>query len=155
MSKRPSFPNRHATEHKKLFDSKIFDHKALSFKMRKALVVLQKGLAQESAETKQMLAIYHKYTRGEATEQEMLEANQQFKDVIKGLGLSVVVILPFSPITLPAIVKLGKKVGIDVLPSAFREHLNNDNQVSEGAKTVALSHKVLEQNAKSSKSLKP
>ncbi|WP_338291376.1 hypothetical protein [Planctobacterium marinum] len=108
----------------------MFDHKELSFKVRKALVVLQKGLAQEREETKQMLAVYHKYTRGEASEQEMLEANQQFRDVIKGLGLSVVVILPFSPITLPAIVKLGQKFGIEVLPSAFKEqfHLENDGK---------------------------
>lgn len=89
--------------------------------MRKALLVLQKGMAQEREETRKMLITYHKYTRGEATEQEMLEANQQFRDVIKGLGLSVVVILPFSPITLPAIVKLGQRFGIEVLPSGFRE----------------------------------
>ncbi len=122
--------------------------------MRKALVVLQKGLAQESAETRQMLAIYHKYTRGEATEQEMQEANQQFKDVIKGLGLSVVVILPFSPITLPAIVKLGKKVGIDVLPSAFREHYKGLNEPPVPSDDSALSQQSSQNSEQHPKRLK-
>lgn len=97
------------------------NHRELIIRVRRSLVVLRHGLAQETVETKEMIAVYQRYTRGQATDEEMQLANQQFLDVIKGLGLSVVVILPFSPITLPAIVKLGSRVGIDVLPSAFRD----------------------------------
>lgn len=99
----------------------FFNRKQVVFKIRRSLLVLKKGLAQETVETKDMLATYHRFTRGQATPEEMQEANRQLKDVFKGLGLSVVVILPFSPITLPAIVKLGEKVGIDVIPSGFKE----------------------------------
>jgi hypothetical protein len=49
----------------------------------------------------------------------MKEANQQFIDIIRGLGLGVLVVLPFAPITLPFVVKLGEKIGVNVLPSAF------------------------------------
>lgn len=89
-------------------------------KVRRSLIIVKRGLAQETQETKVMLATYHRYTKGQATKLEMKEANQQFLDVIRGLGLGVVVVLPFSPITIPAIVKLGEKVGVDVLPSSFK-----------------------------------
>ncbi|MBU2425362.1 MAG: hypothetical protein KKA56_00630, partial [Gammaproteobacteria bacterium] len=34
-------------------------------------------------------------------------------------GLGIFAVLPFAPITIPLIVKLGRKLGIEVLPSAF------------------------------------
>jgi hypothetical protein len=33
--------------------------------------------------------------------------------------LGVLAVLPFSPITLPFVVKLGERIGVNVLPSAF------------------------------------
>ena len=56
----------------------------------------------------------------------MEEANKQFVDVIRGLGLGVLVVLPFSPITLPFIVKLGERIGVNVLPSAFKLDFKDD-----------------------------
>ena len=35
--------------------------------------------------------------------------------------------LPFSPITLPFIVKLGEKIGVNVLPSAFMKELQEED----------------------------
>lgn len=95
--------------------------KELTDGLQKSMLVLKNGLSQEKDETKKMLLTYRKFTTGEATEAEMQEANEQFVDVLRSLGLSIVVILPFSPVTLPALVKLGDKLGIDILPSAFRE----------------------------------
>lgn len=82
------------------------------------------ALAEETDQTKAMLSTYQRYTQGLATEAELQEANEQFKDLMKSLGLGFMVILPFSPITIPAIVKLGKKYGVDVLPSAVRKQMD-------------------------------
>ena len=81
------------------------------------------ALADEAEQTKAMLATYQRYAQGSATEAELKEANEQFKDLMKSIGLGFMVILPFSPITIPAIVKLGKKYGVDVLPSAIRNQM--------------------------------
>jgi hypothetical protein len=55
----------------------------------------------------------------------MAKANRQFKSFLRTIGLGALAILPFSPITIPAIVELGKKYGIDVLPDAFKSKTPN------------------------------
>ena len=82
---------------------------------------LKVGLAAETDQTREMLDIYQKQILGQATTEEVARANKQFRDVIKGMGLGVLLVLPFSPVTLPLIVKLGRKLGIEVLPDSFRE----------------------------------
>ncbi|MFT4811034.1 MAG: hypothetical protein ACI9LX_004403 [Paraglaciecola sp.] len=94
--------------------------------LKRGLLSVKRGLAQESRETKIMLMTYQRFTRGQASKLEMEEANKQFIDVIRGLGLGVLAILPFSPITLPFVVKLGEKIGVNVLPSAFMLGLKED-----------------------------
>jgi hypothetical protein len=74
-----------------------------------------------------MLVTYKRFTKGQASKLEMQEAHRQFVDVIRGLGLGVLAVLPFSPITLPFIVKLGEKIGINVLPSAFMKELQEED----------------------------
>lgn len=103
---------------------------------RKALIPLKLGLlsvkqnlAQESRETKVMLMTYKRFTKGQASKQEMQEAHRQFVDVIRGLGLGVLAVLPFSPITLPFVVKLGEKIGVNVLPSAFMKDLQEEEVI--------------------------
>lgn len=85
------------------------------------MIQLNIALAQEKKETKEMIAIYQKYTRGNATKAEMRLANDQFIDILKGLGLGVFALLPFAPITIPLIIKLGKLVGVDVMPDMFNK----------------------------------
>ena len=94
--------------------------------LKRGLLTVKRGLAQESRETKIMLITYQRFTRGQASKLEMEEANKQFVDVIRGLGLGVLAVLPFSPITLPFVVKLGEKIGVNVLPSAFMLGLKED-----------------------------
>lgn len=88
-------------------------------KLKDDLLKIKAGLAQEGQESKEMLQIYGKFTYGKASKEQMAFANKQFIDLLKGMGLGVIVVLPFSPITIPIIVALGKKYGIDVLPSSF------------------------------------
>ena len=110
------------------------DHNVMREQLQKSLLVLKRGLAQETEETKKMLLVYQRYTRGEVTEQELQEAHRQFVSVLKSLGLSIVVILPFSPITLPALVKLGDKLGVDILPDSFKD-LDTEQAGQEEQKT--------------------
>ncbi len=88
-------------------------------KIRFSMIRLQQALSQEKDETKQMLRIYHNYVLGNASAAELKVANQQLGDVLRATGLSIFAILPFAPITIPIIVKLGRKLGIEVMPSAF------------------------------------
>ncbi|WP_440056761.1 hypothetical protein ACSLBF_17935 (plasmid) [Pseudoalteromonas sp. T1lg65] len=88
-------------------------------RLRRAMVALKMALEQEKAETKEMLDIYKRYTVGRADKSELKIANAQFVDILKGLGLGVFAVLPFAPITIPVIVKLGQLVGVEVLPSSF------------------------------------
>ena len=88
-------------------------------KLKRVMLSLKIALAQEKEETKEMLDIYKRYSIGEAHKSELKIANEQLVDILKGLGLGVFAVLPFSPITIPLIVKLGHWVGVDVLPSSF------------------------------------
>lgn len=96
-------------------------HKRSRRRIRRDLLMVKQALAQEKEETREMLIIYRKFTQGDATRAELKEANEQLVDVVKGLGIGVFATLPFAPITIPFIIKLGKFVGVDVLPSAFYE----------------------------------
>jgi hypothetical protein len=93
--------------------------KRQQIRLRRSMLALKVALAQEKQETKEMLDIYKRYSFGEAHKSELKVANEQLVDILKGLGLGVFAVLPFAPITIPLIVKLGQWVGVDVLPSSF------------------------------------
>jgi hypothetical protein len=93
--------------------------KRQQIRLRRSMLALKIALAQEKQETKEMLDIYKRYSFGDAQKSELKVANEQLVDILKGLGLGVFAVLPFAPITIPLIVKLGQWVGVDVLPSSF------------------------------------
>ncbi|GAA6205133.1 hypothetical protein [Thalassotalea sp. SU-HH00458] len=99
----------------------IINRKRQLTKLKRQLIRVKIALAQEKAETKEMLVIYRRYTIKQATPEEMKQANKQFLDVLKGLGIGVFAVLPFAPITIPIVIKIGKWVGVDILPSSFNE----------------------------------
>jgi hypothetical protein len=106
--------------------------------LKRGLLSVKRGLAQETRETKVMLITYQRFTKGRASKLEMKEANKQFVDVIRGLGLGVLAILPFAPITLPFVVKLGEKIGVNVLPSAFMVDFQDDETIDVQQKIEVL-----------------
>ena len=108
-------------------NSAVIRKALIPFKL--SLLGVKRGLAQETHETKVMLSTYKRFTKGGASKLEMQEANKQFVDVIRGLGLGVLVVLPFSPITVPFFVKLGEKIGVNVLPSAFMTNLQEGETI--------------------------
>jgi len=95
--------------------------KRTTIRFKRQMLRVKIALSQEKAETKEMLSIYRRYTMRQATPEEMTIANQQFLDVLKSLGLGVFAVLPFAPITIPVMIKLGRLVGVEILPSSFSE----------------------------------
>ncbi|MCQ8878532.1 hypothetical protein NQT69_11015 [Pseudoalteromonas shioyasakiensis] len=93
--------------------------KRQQLRFKRSMVALKIALAQEKQETKEMLTIYRRYTQGDVSKEDLSKANAQFVDILKGLGLGVFAILPFAPVTIPLVVKLGQYVGVEVLPSSF------------------------------------
>ena len=87
----------------------------------KSLNILKDGLNAETEQTKEMLRIYSLQLDGLATPREIKFANKQFRDLLRSLGIGFIIILPFSPITLPLIVKLGRKLGVEVLPDSLKD----------------------------------
>ena len=55
------------------------------------------------------------------TKDAMDKANNQFTDLIKNVGLIGVFALPGGLVAIPLLVKLGKKLGIDILPKSYKD----------------------------------
>jgi len=90
-------------------------------RFKRQMIGLKLALSQEKAETKEMLNTYKKYTRKQATPEEITQANKQFVDILKGLGLGIFAVLPFAPITIPILIKVGRMMGVEILPSSFNK----------------------------------
>lgn len=80
------------------------------------LYKLQAALRLEAVAVQDMLEIYYRYINGEATQEQMEQANADFRNFLKTLGLGALIIIPGSFVTIPIIVKMSKSVGIDILP---------------------------------------
>lgn len=103
-------------------DSKIFGKLSEKYtsekeKIKKSLLDLKEVLKTESKESSQMLDIYYKYIAGEKINKDDLEkANEQLKDVLKGLGALGIFALPGGILAIAFLVKVGKYFGVDILP---------------------------------------
>jgi len=100
--------------------------KRASLRLKQQMLMIKIALGQEKTETKEMLIIYRKYTQRQASKEELKIANEQFVDIVKGLGIGVFAVLPFAPITIPVVIKLGKLVGVNILPSSFNKEEKNN-----------------------------
>lgn len=78
---------------------------------------------RESHQTKEMVITFkhllHKQLGGkhDPSEKEIQEALEQLKDLGKITALLPLVALPGSVLTIPLLVKIGKKYNIDILPN--------------------------------------
>mgnify|MGYP001454670593 FL=1 len=81
---------------------------------------LQESFLEENEENKKMLDIYLRYVEGDATDEDIDYANNQLKQNLKSLGLGVLVVLPFSPITIPYILKKTQEFNIDIIPNWYK-----------------------------------
>lgn len=110
---------------KKLLFFLILFMARFSHNFKRELIILLKKiknmLKTETVESKKIIEIYFNYSKGRATKEDVKWANKQLRDVIKALGIGTILILPFAPLTLPFLVKLGRKLDIDILPDSFHD----------------------------------
>ena len=67
-------------------------------KIKQNLLKLKDSFLEETEENKKMLDIYISFIEGNASDEDIENANKQLKQIFKSLGLGILVILPFSPI---------------------------------------------------------
>ena len=104
-------------ENNKIFKSLIKKYESEKEKISSSLLTLKKALEVESKETTQMLDIYYKYVSGEKlNKDELSKANDQLKDVLKGIGAFGIFALPGGILAIAFLVKIGKMFNIDILP---------------------------------------
>lgn len=89
------------------------------------LLKIREELRKETIENKQMLEIYYKASKNKASNEELAKANYQFNQLIKTIGLGVILSIPFSIITFPMILKIAKLLKIEILPKWFKDTHNN------------------------------
>ena len=88
--------------------------------INKYLENLIKALQEENEANKEMLDNFFKYL--ETDEKRYLKlANNQLKEILKGAGFGILLILPFSPITIPYLFKRAEKIGIDIILNRVAE----------------------------------
>ena len=90
---------------------------------------LQESFLEENRENKKMLDIYLKFVEGSVSEYELELANSQLRQILKNLGLGILLILPFSPITLPYIFSKAKELNIDLIPNWYKSLSNDDDRL--------------------------
>ncbi|NRA66784.1 MAG: hypothetical protein HRU19_20010 [Pseudobacteriovorax sp.] len=92
---------------------------------------LKAGLSSEKQETELMIYTYRLFLSGKASKQEMKIAHAQLRDIMRTVGLGALVIMPFSFLTLPILVKIGEKLGVNVLPSSFRSEKTQQDSTEQ------------------------
>lgn len=95
----------------------------------RTLEKLQQSFLIENKQNKKMLDIYIKYAEGNVSNEELNSANDQLKQILKNLGLGILIILPFSPITLPYIFSKAKELEIDLIPNWYKSLSNEDDRL--------------------------
>tara|TARA_B100001113_G_scaffold74343_1_gene57841 strand:+ start:1845 stop:2177 length:333 start_codon:yes stop_codon:yes gene_type:complete len=91
--------------------------------IKDSLAKIQTILANETKESNEMLKIYQKYVLNneEITKEELDQANKQFSDLLRGLGMAGVFALPGGLLAIAFIVKVGQKLGIEIIPEKYRK----------------------------------
>ncbi len=82
------------------------------------------AIKNEKEETKELAQLLKKYVeqQGSLSSQEMTKVKDQFSDLLKMAGLSIPIIMPFSFVIIPLMMKLGQKVGVKILPTSFYDN---------------------------------
>jgi len=93
------------------------ERKSLEHKLANIFMAIK----NEKEETKELAQLLKKYVeqQGSLSSEEMKKVKDQFSDILKMAGLSIPIIMPFSFVIIPLIMKLGQKVGVNILPTSF------------------------------------
>ena len=88
--------------------------------LKQNLLKLKDSFLEETEENKKMLDIYINYIEGNASDEDIENANKQLKQIFKSLGLGILVILPFSPISIPYVLKKARELDVDLIPEWYK-----------------------------------
>ena len=90
-------------------------------RIERKLTKIFMAIKNEKEETKELAVLLKKYVdqQGDLSSDEMIKVKEQFSDLLKMAGLSVPIIMPFSFVIIPLMMKLGQKVGVKILPTSF------------------------------------
>jgi len=93
------------------------ERKSLEHKLANIFMAIK----NEKEETQELAQLLKKYVEqeGSLSSEEMKKVKEQFSDLLKIAGLSIPIIMPFSFVIIPLIMKLGQKVGVKILPTSF------------------------------------
>ena len=93
------------------------ERKSLEHKLANIFMAIK----NEKEETQELVQLLKKYVeqQGNLSSEEMTKVKEQFSDLLKIAGLSIPIIMPFSFVIIPLIMKLGQKVGVKILPTSF------------------------------------
>ena len=81
--------------------------------INKYLENLVNALREENEANTEMLDNFYTYL--ETDDKKYLKlANNQLREILKGAGFGILLVLPFSPITIPYLLKRAQKLGIDI-----------------------------------------
>jgi len=110
-------------------DKRIELSEQLKIKKEEASLIFRKiliGLKTETVETKQASRIAIKYiSKGVITYQEEIDLRQQVYDILKTLGIAVpFALIPGASLLMPFLIRIAKKKGVNLLPSAFNKDEN-------------------------------
>lgn len=91
--------------------------------IKSSLTKIQEILSNETKESNEMLKVYQKYVLNneDITKEELDAANKQFSDLLKSLGLAGVFALPGGLLAIAFLVKVGHKLGIEIIPDKYRK----------------------------------
>lgn len=93
-------------------------------KIKEKFVELFKNLKQEGNETKEMMNLITKYVEtGSISDEESDKIREQLIDMLKLSGHLTIFMLPFGSLLIPFLIKISKKLNIDILPSSFKEEI--------------------------------
>ena len=93
------------------------ERKSLEHKLANIFMAIK----NQKEETQELAQLLKKYVEqeGSLSSEEMKKVKEQFSDLLKIAGLSIPIIMPFSFVIIPLIMKLGQKVGVKILPTSF------------------------------------
>ena len=89
-------------------------------KIKQYILRIKDSFIEETDENRQMLDIYMKHIDGSANDNEIKKANHQLKQVFKSFSMGILLILPFSPISIPYVLKKAKELEIELNPDWYK-----------------------------------
>jgi hypothetical protein len=92
--------------------------KIFTKRFNKTLSRLQESFLTENRENKKMLDIYIKFAEGSVSEEELKIANSQLQQILKNLGLGILIVFTKA-----------KELNIDLIPNWYKSLSNEDDRL--------------------------